>query len=416
MFNLMNSIVMDVAAVNDPSGQQASWPCSCSQKLHLPDFQVSPERGFLPPKPPLTRLPGDYFAPWEDLVSNLPELNRTKRLRAEADKLPERDFNQFTLKLEEEWRRAYVVLCFIGQSYIWGEGQKNLVTKVPRKIAVPWCHVSKHLHLNPVGSYASTVLYNFHLIDPEGPWSAENLRATSSFTGSKDEDGFYISFVLVELAAVPALRAIGQVFDHMANQRDADVRTCLSEIKQSLTLIRGEVKQMADRCKPTAFYTDIRPFQAGSKGLDALPEGLVYEGVDDRPQQYRGANAGQSSIIYAIDVALGARHSGKESDFLTEMKSYMPHKHQMFLEKLADLTPIRDYCKLSGKPELIASFNETIEELSQFRTDHVILVTRFIVNQQRHSVNPTLNNKGSGGTDFMQLLKKIRNETLQVMI
>ena len=350
-------------------------------------------------------------------MQQLPELNKTCQLRAEVDKLPEREFNHLTLRSEEEWRRAYVLLCFLGQSYVWGEGQKNLVDMVPRKIAVPWCGVSRHLGLNPVGCYASTVLYNFHLLDPEGPWDVDNLRATSSFTGTEDEDRFYVSFLLVELAVVPAVRAMGRVFHDMANQRDAGVRSCLEDIKRSLREIRGELKQMAERCKPAVFYTDIRPFQAGSKGLDALPNGLIYEGVDPLPQQYRGANAGQSSIIYAIDASLGTKHHGEGKEFISEMKSYMPRGHREFLERLVEMTPVRDYCRASGNAELVSSFNETVEELGQFRTDHVILVTRYIVNQLRqHSANPTLNAKGSGGTDFMQLLKKIRNETLQAMI
>lgn len=406
-FVTVANIMGDVAAANVDKDTAV---------FNLSDFQISAERGFLPATPPLKRLPGDYFAPWEDLMSRLPELNRTKQLRGEVDTLPERDFSHFTLKSEEEWRRAYVMLCFIGQSYIWGEGQQNLIDKVPQKLAIPWCRVSEHLNLNPVGCYASTVLYNFHLKDPQGPWSAENLCATSTFTGTEDEAGFYESFLLVELAAVPAIRAIGQAFDAMLNRRDAAVQSCLKAIMHSLRVIRGEVKKMVEKCKPVTFYTEIRPFQAGSKGLDALPVGIVYEGVDLEPRQYRGANAGQSSIIYAIDMSLGTKHYGKGKEFLTEMKSYMPQKHKEFLEKLSEMLPIREYCKQSGNADLITSFNDTIEELGHFRSDHVILVTRYIVNQQQHSVNPTLNAKGSGGTDFMQLLKKIRNETLKFVI
>lgn len=384
--------------------------------FNLPDYSISPQTGFLAAVPPLERLPGDYFAPWEDLMASLPELNKKKQLRAAVDELPERDFNSTTLETEEEWRRAYVVLCFIGQSYIWGEGQKKLVNKVPKKIAIPWCHVSDHLGVSPVGSYASTVLYNFHLKDPDGPWDAKNLCATSSFTGTKDEDGFYESFLLVELAAVPALRAIGQVYSDMANQHDSAVQTCLQLIKKSLQDMRIVAKKMSERCKPATFYTDIRPFQAGSKGLDAFPEGLIYDGVDSKPHQYRGANAGQSSIIYAIDMVLGTRHYGEGKDFLDEMKLYMPREHREFLEKIAQMSPIRDYCKKSGNKDLIASFNTTLEELVKFRSDHVILVTRFIVNQRHHCVNPTLATRGSGGTDFMHMLKKIRNETLKFTI
>lgn len=346
-------------------------------------------------------------------MASLPELNKEMQLRKAVDELPERDFNGHTLETEEEWRRAYVILCFIGQSYIWGEGQKRLVNKVPKKIAIPWWHVSEHLGVCPVGSYASTVLYNFHLRDPDGEWDEENLSATSSFTGTKDEDGFYESFLLVELAAVPALRAIGHVFEDMASQRDSSVQSCLQSIKQSLQGMRNVTKRMAEKCKPVTFYTDIRPFQAGSKGLDAFPDGLIYEGVDSKPLQYRGANAGESSIIYAIDVALGTKHCGEGKDFLNEMKSYMPQKHREFLEKIAQMSSIRDYCSKSGNKELISTFNETIEELVKFRTDHVILVTRFIVNQREHCVNPTLASRGSGGTDFMHMLKKIRNETLK---
>lgn len=404
----MGSIESDVAAAT----------CCKELLLQLSDYQISPETGFLPAEPPLARLPGEYFAQWEDLVSHLPELNRTKKLRAEVNKLPERDFNHSTLDSEAEWRRAYTILCFIGQSYIWGEGQEGLVDKVPRKLAIPWCHVSSHLKLNPVGCYASTVLYNFHLQDQKAMWDFDNFRTPCSFTGSKDEEGFYVSFMLMEILTAPALRAISRVFDDMANHRDAAVQVCLQTITHCLQKIRVEVKKMAGRCKPATFYTDIRPFQAGSKGLDALPNGIIYEGVDDgEPQQYRGANAGESAIIYAIDIVLGTTHYGDGKEFITEMKSYMPQKHREFLERLAQMPPIREYCKNSGSSDLVTSFNGTIKELAKFRTDHVILVTRFIVNQKQHSnVNPTLSAKGSGGTDFMKLLKKIRDETLKFMI
>ena len=404
----MGSIESDAAAAS----------CCSGFLLHLSDYQISPETGFLPPVPPLARLPGEYFAQWEDLVSHLPELNRAKQLRAEVNKLPEREFSHSTLDSEVQWRRAYTILCFIGQSYIWGEGQDGLVDKMPCKLAIPWCHVSDHLKLNPVGCYASTILYNFCLRDRQAPWDFDNFHSACSFTGSKDEEGFYVSFVLMEILAAPTLIAISQVFDDMANHRNAAVEVCLQTITHSLQKIRVEVKKMAGRCKPATFFTDIRPFQAGSKGLDALPNGIIYEGVDDgKPRQYRGANGGQSAIIYAIDIALGTKHYGDGKEFITEMKSYMPQEHRDFLERLAQMPPIREYCKNSGSSELVARFNGTVEELAKFRTDHVILVTRYIVNQKQHSnVNPTLSAKGSGGTDFMKLLKKIRNETLKFMI
>lgn len=308
------------------------------------------------------------------------------------------------------------MLCFLGQSYIWGEGQKGIINTIPRKLAIPWCAVSNYLGMKPVGCYASTTLYNFHLRDPDGPWNVDNFSAINTFTGTEDEDGFYKTFLQIELGAVPTLRAIARVFDDMMYHRITDVQACLVTMQQSLQGMRIEMEEMIKRCKPVTFYVDIRPFQAGSKGIDVFPDGIIYDGVDSKPCQYHGANAGQSSIIYAIDITLGTWHCGDGKKFLNAMKLYMPQKHREFLETLKEMPSIRDFCIESGDDELTASFNDAVKELGKFRTDHVILVTRYIVNQRQHSVNPSLDTKGSGGTDFMKLLKKIRNETLECMI
>ena len=384
--------------------------------LILQDFQISPETGFLPRTPPLRRLPGEYFAPWEELIASLPELNKTRQLRAAVNDLPERDFTGATLSSEEEWRRAYVLLCFIGQSYIWGEGQAGLVDTVPKKIAIPWCHVSDHLHTKPVVSYATTVLYNFYLRDPQGPWDADNFEISNTFTGSEDESWFYLVPLLIELAVAPALEVIGKVFADMAQNRIRNVLNCLKTVQQSIQGMRKALARMYERCRPVAFYTEIRPFQAGTKGLDVLPEGIYFEGVDPIPRRYNGASAGQSAAIHVFDIFLGVKHSGDEEDFLVAMRTHMPRKHEEFLHRLAGMPSIRAYCKDSGEVSLVQAYNAAVEEFVKFRCDHVILVTRYIVNQLEHSINPALDAKGSGGTDFMQFLKKVRNATKELLI
>lgn len=384
--------------------------------LCLSDYQISRVTGFLPASPPLVRLPGEHFEPWEDLISRLPELNKAKQLRAEVEKLPEREFSHLTLHSQAEWRRAYILLTFIGQSYIWGEGQQGLVDRLPSKLAKPWCMVSDHLHLKPVVCYASTVLYNFSLTDPLGPWDADNLDAINTFTGTVDEAWFYVVPILIELAAVPALRAIEGVFVDLQYGRKENVGICLQLVRDSLKTMRLELARMFEKCSPVTFFTKIRPFQAGSKGLDVLPEGIVFEGVDSKPRRYNGASAAQSSIIHVFDIFLGAVHSGSEKDFLEAMRTHMPQGHADFLKKLGEMPSIRDYCICSRDCDLIAQYNGAVEEFGQFRSDHVVLVTRYIVNQQEHSVNSSLDNKGSGGTDFMKFLKKVRDETTVLKI
>lgn len=85
-------------------------------KIH--DYQVSPDNGFLPAEPPLSRLPDPYYDPWEDVMANLRTLLVAKRIRAVVEDLP--ILSTSRLRTEAEWRRAYVVLGFITNSYIWG--------------------------------------------------------------------------------------------------------------------------------------------------------------------------------------------------------------------------------------------------------------------------------------------------------
>jgi hypothetical protein len=83
----------------------------------LEQFEIS-QHGFLPKDAPLGRLPDPYFAPWESLMQNLPDLLSSRTLRKHADQLP--ILSTTRLATDAEQRRAYVVLCFLAHAYIWG--------------------------------------------------------------------------------------------------------------------------------------------------------------------------------------------------------------------------------------------------------------------------------------------------------
>lgn len=378
--------------------------------VKLSDFDISPVTGFLsiPPPGPLS---GEYFSSWEGVLLNLTQLIKAKKLREEIDSLPELEFSDSTLKCEAEWKRAYVLLSYLGQGYVWMNGQAGLVDKVPKKLAVPWVAVSERIGVKPVITYAAGVLYNFRLLDPAGPIDMHNLQTIQSFTGTKDECWFFMIHVCVEVAAGPGLEAMVQAFQHMAEGDHASICKCLKGVQLSMNAMDKVVNQMYDGCDPKVFFVTIRPFVAGFKDLDAFPEGIVYEGVDPKPREYYGASAGQSSSVYAFDMFLGTKHSGKEEyDFVMAMRDYMPSGHRAFLERLGQMPPVREYCRNSGNPELIACYNDAVQALVNFRNNHIILVTRYVVNQVRHSVNPTLDNKGTGGTPF-GFLKRVRDDT-----
>lgn len=83
----------------------------------LSEYQVSLSSGFLPTDVPLERLPYEYYEPWESLAAALPQLIADGALIEQVSTL--RLLTTDLLSTVEEWRRAYVVLGFLTNGYIF---------------------------------------------------------------------------------------------------------------------------------------------------------------------------------------------------------------------------------------------------------------------------------------------------------
>lgn len=415
-----------------------------SQELKLCDFDISKKTGFVATSPPLVKLPGEYFSQWEDVCTAIPDLVKQQQLRAKIEALPERKFDEETLHSEEEWRRAYVLLTFLSQSYIWAEGEAGIVHTLPKKLAVPWCAVSEHVTLKPVGTYASVVLYNYRLRDPSGGLNGDNLVAISNFTGTEDESWFYMVHVLVELAAVPGLNAIESVFQAMKSGENSVLVDQLQIIEKSIYSMREALREMYKKCKALVFYINVRPFLAGTQGISSFPNGLVYEGVDFEPRRYCGGSAAQTTSIPSFDALLGAKHPGPEDNpkFMEKMREYQPKQHRDFLAAIDKQQPsLRDYITKSRNAELIKQYNRVLDALVEFRKSHINLINVFVIKQsEMRGLKPTngdvshdspddppteggvgkpvkaLAAKGTGGTPLETFLKKIKDSTESMKI
>ena len=390
-------------------------PIMMSTRPSLKNFDISPDTGFIPPKTPLSRLP-PYFELWEEAVERLPQLLKEKRLRKVVHELPSLEFSENTLHSIEEWRRALVILSGLFQGYLWQEGETGVPPKMPAVLTVPLDAVSKHVGVPPVITYASCVLYNWGLRDPSQPMTADNLCALVTHTGTQDEAWFYIVALFVELEAAPAINAIMDIIAATADGNNLQVMHNLAIIESAFISMQHAINRMFEKCNPTVYYVHIRPFLSGSKGLDVFPEGLIYEGVDSKPMCFNGASGAQSTILPSIDALLGTQHKGTDADFLKDMHSYMPSKHRQFLEFITQQPSLRKYIMQSGHLQLVQQYNATVDAFVNYRSNHIILATRYIVMQRAHSVTSSLDEKGTGGTNFVQFLKNIRDNTRDLKI
>lgn len=380
--------------------------------MELEKYNISVNRGFLPTTDPLLSL-AEAFRPWEEVGVSLATHINSKRLRQTVDRLPTFPIDE--LKREAEWWRAYCLLTFIAHAYVWCEGDKGVVSTLPELLSIPWCTVARHLDMPPIITHAVAVMYNWYSYHSDQELDRNNLFCLFSFTGSRDEEWFYIATVLVEKAAASGICEIPSILKNCDSSNNNGLVKNLLNVEQSIKAMQEAVYHMRDECNPMVFYSKVRTFHAGWKNSDALPDGLLYKGVADKPLHYSGGNAGQSSTLATLDVLLGVTHTGDVQEFFIAQRHHMIRQHRLFLQELEATAHLRDYVRCSGDRKLILAFNNTIEALVNLRNEHIKLVTLYIVLQKGKATaeggQASLQSKGTGGTGFMQFLKTVRDNT-----
>ena len=372
----------------------------------LKRFDVSPERGFLPEADPATELPAE-LAPWQALAFELPKLLLAGRLGEAVGRLPL--LPAAAARSEAERRAAMRVLSFVAHGYVWERGRAR--DELPAQIAAPWTALAESLGRPPVLSYASYALDNWRRLDGEGPIEAENLAILQNFLGGADEDWFIVIHVEIEARAAAALRAVGPA---QAAVRAGDVEALERELEvvaATLESICTTLRRMPEHCAPWIYFHRVRPFIHGFRDHPALPEGLLYRGADGTHvrRTLRGETGAQSAIVPALDALLGVGHAPDPLlAYLKEMREYMPPGHRAFVAATEAGPQLADFA--SGSPAASELRDVCLHWLEVFRTTHLGFAASYI-HEQANSSRANPSDVGTGGTPFMEYLRKHRDET-----
>ncbi|KAG6334744.1 hypothetical protein ID866_4345 [Astraeus odoratus] len=435
------------------------------------DFDVDTRTGFMPPDPPLSSLPAQW-QPWEAALSQAmieklqlaikpdlteEEIARSAAWRSMVRELPMLSITDLTTS-ELLLRRAHHVLVFIMHFYIHTLPLTAPIL-IPESIAIPLLRVSQHLQLPPITTYSDVVLYNWDLKAPAAVQDTDvpvptpdlnNLRSQDLFTGTGDEEEFYLASARIELRGVEAIELMRATMDEMfvgdavAVRRITAYLRSLGDVVQDLTGLLLDVRK---GCDPDVFYHQVRPWFTGQ---DSGPgaRAWVFEGIDEhpdleKPTDLSGTSAGQSALIHALDIFLGVGNcitgpqeaartgTGTETEktdksrdpqaLLRKMQIYMPRHHRAFLRHLsANPRPLRALVEL-GDPDLAAAYNSAVAAFKGFRDAHIRIATIYVVgpaSRQRgargeEDEGPV---KGTGGTPLIQFLKGARDNTADAMV
>ncbi len=380
-----------------------------SVSIALESHGMTPARGFLPDRDPLTELPRG-FEPWEEVARDLGKLLVAGRARRAIAALPMLGLDG--LEDERALRRAMVVLSFLGHATVWGEDPP--LPRVPECLAVPWCAVAARLGRPPILSYASYALDNWRRIDPDGPIDLDNIAIVQNFLGGADEDWFIGIHVETEAKAAPALREIPRALAAARAQDEDALAASLAGIARALESVVAVLRRMPEYCDPYIYYRRVRPYIHGWKDNSVVPEGIVYEGVAafaGKPQMFRGETGAQSGIVPALDAALGVVHGDDPlRRYLIEMRDYMPPDHRAFVEAVEAAPSIRAFVEsLGAGSDARRAHDACLHWLESFRSVHLEFAASYI-NDQSETGPANATAVGTGGTPFMAYLKKHRDD------
>uniref|UniRef100_UPI00404B23CC hypothetical protein n=1 Tax=Candidatus Nanopelagicus sp. TaxID=2518620 RepID=UPI00404B23CC len=380
-----------------------------SNPAKIADYGITEEFGYLPSYDPAQSLSAGNEE-WDQFGKDLPKLLMGTNFRKRVQALPK--FNIDKLDGEAEIQRAMLVLSYIGQAYQWSDNEA--ATVMPQVLAKPWYEVGKLVGRPPILSYQSYASDNWRRFDQAGPIECGNIGLLQCFLGGQDEEWFILIHIDIEKKAGKALKAIEEVQAAVVAQDGEKVEAALIKMRAALTAMYEVLGRMPERCDPYIYFHRVRPYIFGWRNNPSLPDGVVYEGVDEYKgvgQKFRGETGAQSAIIPAMDGVLGIEHEKDElREYLMEMRTYMPPKHVAFIQAVEAGPSVRNFVTTIKRSSLTQVFNDCIELVANFRAMHLEYAGTYIHAQaQATPGNPSA--VGTGGTPFMIYLRKHRDET-----
>ena len=360
---------------------------------------------------------------------------------------------------ERVLRRAHHVLAWLLHFFVHTIPSHEPIV-IPRSLSIPLLQVSSQLQLPPVITYSDDVLYNWaHRQARDGDRyhndlpTIDNLQCVTTFTGTSDEEEFYLTSARIELKGNEALElmrlSMNEIFvgDDISIGRITRYLQRMAVVIQELKNLLMNVRQGVD---PQVFYDKIRPW---FRGIDSDPFGRQWvfegqgevEGWEEIPEA-SGASAGQSSLVQALDIYFGIDVEARETSYMSHpsnktfqerMRAYMPRHHRAFLNHLrTNPRPLRafvDRALEEGDVSILEAYNAAVRSMKEFRDAHMIIVGLYIIGPARHAGRTSSVSgrearegkiteafhtddgiqglKGTGGTDLVKFLKGVRDQT-----
>ena len=378
-------------------------------------FKVNHINGFLPKKSPIAVLPKRY-SDLQILIDDMPikKANGENGFLAEEGAIEDAVKNLKNYKelvkdeddvfINQALFRAYAFLTsayLLAPSHFGFQKTKKYGkahTILPSQLAEPFVIVSKKLDVYPFLDYHYAYsLGNYVKIDNAKGYEWENLAMAAKFSGMDDERGFIMLHVDINQYS-PQL--VGSILEFLNSKNSNDVNRSLTNCLSAMKSIneRRQIMWEASRWK---HYNDFRVFIMGIKGNNEIfGDGVIYEGISDKPVKYRGQTGAQDNIIPTADIFTGVIEYYPSNDltkYLLDLRSYRPKCIQHFLSDLKDEMDgnrLFNKIKEDNNEEGLCILIQILDEIYYFRNGHWQFVQKYIMANTKYA-------KATGGTPII---------------
>jgi indoleamine 2,3-dioxygenase len=354
-------------------------------------------RGFLPEVDPLTAFgPGSEFAALDEIGRDLPSLLHDRGFRQYARTLNIPLWPNDRAHPEDlpALRLYYIRAGFLASAYVNQVGEPPART-IPANLAIPLYRACQLLRRPPILSYDGYALYNWKRFRKDGPIALGNIDTIQNFVHLYDEHWFILVHVTIEAIAARILDAMARVEIALAKDDGTSIDPPLWDIAAAIRDQVGVLRRIPEHMDPTVYYRTFRPYIR-------FFENVSYEGIEPgagmMSMNFRGETGAQSSIMPTLVAFMKIPHKPSMlTDYLTDMRNYMPFEHRTLIERVEAMPGIRG---LAGKEP----FNAILDAIAEFRSIHYGWAQEYI---NRWTADP----RGTGGTPYMQWLDQLIEET-----
>ncbi|CAB4416732.1 unnamed protein product [Rhizophagus irregularis] len=371
----------------------------------LPSFMVGYENGFLPRQDPLAKLPYRFYA-LENLLQNmpihLPDGREGLLANGQLGDAVKRDLPQFDVSDITDQRLLSALFrdyTFLASSYLlepcdimyrekkdYGLGREIL----PKNIAIPLNIVANKLNAFPFMEYArSHSLYNYQRIDPTKPIVYPNLKLVRAFAGTAPERGFILVHVSMVARSGNLIKCTMETLEATQEKDRVKFNNALKNLIDTMNSINQEMETMWERSN-SEDYLKFRTFIMGSKNQPMFPNGVIYEGVSEKPLFYRGESGATDSMIPCMDNLLQITSklpNNPLTEVLKDFRKYRPANHKEFLDfvqRRAEEVNVRGFAIQDANSTALYLAN--MDQIRAFRHRHWNFTKEYVIKNSKHPV------------------------------